>query len=56
MGFELAFPSREEDAASYGPSPVVDSVWAEACWCKLKDSTSLQPQGQGQEKQGGMSR
>lgn len=56
MGFKLVFESREEDGASYGPSPVIDSAWAETSWCKLKDSTSLQAQGQGKEKQGGMSR
>lgn len=56
MGFKPVFRSGEEDGASYGPSPVIDSAWAETCWCKLKDSTSLQAQGQGKEKQGGMSR
>lgn len=54
MGFEPALLSREDDAASNGPA--IDSAWAEACWCKLKDSISLQPHQQGKEKQGGMSR
>lgn len=56
MGFELAIQSRDEDAASYSPTPVMVSVWAEGFWCKLEDPTSLQPQQQGKEKQGGMSR
>lgn len=55
MGFELVFPSREENAASYGPSTLL-TVWAEACWCKPKESTSLHPQEPGEKNQGSISR
>lgn len=55
MGFELIFPSREENVANYGPSTSL-TVWAEACCFKLKESASLHPQGSGKKNQGRISR